>query len=109
MKKAYTKPFMMNNSIAKKHYRANTSFVLREIAGESILVSVGNGIADFCGIVSLNTSAKVLWCALQRGATKDELTQELKNHFSISEAKAAEDVEKSLILLQKCRMVTCES
>lgn len=92
----------------KKRYHASTNYILREIAGESVLVSVGDGIADFCGIVNLNASAKVLWHTLQQGATKTELVQELQSHFPVSEEKAAEDVEKSLILLEEREMVFCE-
>ena len=53
---------MENNRIyAEKKYIAKNRYVLREIAGESILVSVGDGVADFCGIVKLNASVKVIW------------------------------------------------
>ena len=49
-----------NHSIdSEKKYIAKNRCVLREVAGESILVSVGDGAADFCGIVKLNASAKV--------------------------------------------------
>ncbi len=51
-----------NHSIdSEKKYIAKNRCVLREVAGESILVSVGDGVADFCGIVKLNASVKVIW------------------------------------------------
>lgn len=56
-----------------KKYITKDRYVLREIAGESILVSVGDGVADFCGIVKLNASAKVIWNTLRNGAGKEEL------------------------------------
>ena len=91
-----------------KKYFANSNYILREIAGENILVSVGVGIADFCGIVNLNVSAKVIWDALQQGATKDELAQELKDRFSISEERASEDIDKTLKLLLERKMACYE-
>lgn len=89
-------------------YRSNPDYILREIAGEAVLVSIGGGVADFCGIIHLNSSAKVLWQAMQQGATEDELVQKLKNNFAISDEKAAEDVEKALELLKKKGLVACE-
>lgn len=91
-----------------KKYITKDRYVLREIAGESILVSVGDGVADFCGIVKLNASAKVIWNTLRNGAGKEELVQALVDAFSISEEKAKEDVEKFLELLIQREMISCE-
>lgn len=91
-----------------KKYITKDRYVLREIAGESILVSVGDGVADFCGIVKLNASAKVIWNTLRNGDGKEELVQALVDAFSISEEKAKEDVEKSLELLIQREMISCE-
>lgn len=86
----------------EKRYIANKNYILREIAGEPILVSVGSGIADFCGIVNLNTSAKVLWNTLQEAVTEEDLVAVLKETFSVEEEKAKEDVGKTIdFLLQK--------
>ena len=82
-------------------YYSNPNYVLREIAGESVLVSMGEGVADFCGIITLNQSAKILWETLKQGSTREKLAENLKNHFQISDEQAAEDVEKSLKLLEE--------
>lgn len=100
---------MENSGIySGKKYITKDRYVLREIAGESILVSVGDGVADFCGIVKLNASAKVIWNTLRNGVGKEELVQALVDAFSISEEKAKEDVEKSLELLIQREMISCE-
>lgn len=99
---------LQKNMEREKVYYANSAFILREIAGESVLVSIGSGVADFCGIIHLNPSAKILWKSLQRGASKNELIRELQKYFQVSEEKAAEDVEKSLTLLGEKGMISCE-
>lgn len=91
-----------------ERYVASRNYVLRKVAGRSILVSVGQEIADFCGVVTLNDSAVVLWELLKKGTTKDELTEALKEKFSITQEQAEADVEKSLELLLEHRMVTNE-
>ncbi len=89
-------------------YYSNPNYVLREIAGESVLVSMGEGVADFCGIITLNQSAKILWETLKQGSTREKLAENLKNHFQISDEQAADDVEKSLKLLEEKGLVSCE-
>lgn len=86
-------------------YRAKPHYILREIAGESILVSVGDGVADFCGIIRLNASAKAIWTALQSGATEAALVQALMDAFGIPEERAREDTEKALALLTERKMI----
>ena len=93
---------------AQRVYYSNPNYVLREIAGESVLVSMGEGVADFCGIITLNQSAKILWETLKQGSTREKLAENLKNHFQISDEQAAEDVEKSLKLLEEKGLVSCE-
>lgn len=66
---------------------------MREIAGENILVSVGDGVADFCGIVKINLVSKVIWETLQKGASEEELVSALRERFNVSEEKAKEDVK----------------
>lgn len=87
-------------------YYANKNYVLREIAGEAVLVTIGDGVADLCGIVNLNESAKVLWSELQQGASREEMQNALIEKFHISNEKAAEDVEKSIKLLEERGMVS---
>lgn len=89
----------------EKKYRANPNYVLREIAGEAVLVSVGDGIADFCGIVTLNPSAKILWTCLLNGAGRTEISEALVNEFGISKEKAEEDAERALCLLKEHGMI----
>lgn len=95
-------------ALKKLCYYSSKDYVLREIAGESVLVSIGSGVADFCGVVVLNPSAKVLWQALQQGADRTELIGALREQFDVPEAKAAEDVDRTLALLKKRGMISCE-
>lgn len=97
--------YQFNNSCI---YRSKPHYIMREIAGESILVSVGDGVADFCGVVKLNASAKVIWNTLQNGATKEDLIQALADAFHIPEEQAKSDIEKALELLAQKRMIVCE-
>lgn len=88
-----------------ERYIANKNYILRGIAGEAVLVSIGEQIADFCGIVNLNASARVLWEMLQKEVTKEELVEAFVRKFEVSEVKALEDIEVSLDLMMERGLV----
>lgn len=90
----------------EERFTTSKNYVLRKIAGRHVLVAVGQEIADFCGVVTLNETAKVLWEKLQNGATKTELVTALIEAFDVTEEQAKEDVETTVNLLQERGMVT---
>ena len=89
-------------------YKSNPSFVLRRIAGEHVLVSVGSGVASFCGVITLNETALTLWKKLQTGADLRELVDTLCEKFAVSEDIATADVQEILTLLNGKGMILCE-
>lgn len=97
-----------SEGLKQKKYRGSKNFILRKIAGETVLVSIGEGIADFCGIVSLNTSAEVLWKAMEEPKTKEELVSILQERFEVDAKKARKDIEVSLKLLEEHGMLEYE-
>lgn len=92
----------------QKKYRTSKNFILRKIAGETVIVSIGEGVADFCGIISLNSSAEVLWQAMEKPKTKEELAAILQERFEVDASKARKDIEASLKLLGEYRMLEYE-
>lgn len=98
----------MIDTLPEGRFVANENYILRDIADQSVLVSIGSEIADFCGVVNLNATAKELWSALQNGATKGELVKNLTDKFSVSEDTASEDVRKTLLLLLNKGLITNE-
>ncbi len=54
--------------------RRKDGYILRTIAGSNVLVPIGNEIANFNGVISLNDSAKFLWENLKEDITTEELT-----------------------------------
>ena len=91
-----------------KMYKSNGGYVLREIAGEAVLVSIGSGVADFRGVVKLNPTAKCLWKGLMEGATAEKLAKDLAEEFDVEPENAAGDVNNTLEMLLERGMITCE-
>ena len=80
-------------------------FVLREIAGECIVVSVNSDL-DLGGVMVLNSTAKTLWQALEKGVEGiDDLVKALTDEYEVSEQQARSAVEKFLNKLKELNLL----
>lgn len=76
-------------------------FVLKEIAGECVVVSA-NADLDLNGVITLNSTAKTLWLALEAGVEgMDELVIALTNEYEVDEAVARRAAESFVSKLKE--------
>ena len=59
----------------------NHEFVLREVAGETLLVPVGSATLSLNGMLVLNGCGRFLWEQLPAAATEDELVDALLKEY----------------------------
>lgn len=107
MKKEYRKP-IINIYPGDRKYTASKNYMLREIAGDAVLISVGAGVADFCGVISLNSSAAALWRCLEKGCTQAEAAEELLAKYPVEREQAIQDVYETFKMLEERKMVSYE-
>ena len=69
--------------------KLKNGFVLREIAGECVVVAV-NKTLNFDGMITLNETARTMWLLLEDGAEFDELTKALTDEYDVSDELARE-------------------
>lgn len=74
-------------------------FVLRKVAGENILVPVGNTALTFNGLVTLNESGAFLWERMQENRSREELVREVLKEYDVSEEQARADIGQFLTYL----------
>jgi hypothetical protein len=67
-------------------------FVLKNVAGEHIVIPVGNKAINFNGLITLNKSGKLLFESLSEEKSIDDLVSILLTHYEIDEKQAKEDV-----------------
>lgn len=67
-------------------------FILREVAGNYIVVAVGNAVKDFNGVITLNETGSFLWKKLENDATEEELKSALLEEYDVSEEIASRDI-----------------
>lgn len=80
-------------------------FILREIAGDYILVPNGQTIKDFNGLIALNEVGGFIWENLSKVETKDELVSNILEEYDVEESVARKDLDEFLEVLKKAEIL----
>ncbi|MBQ2725193.1 MAG: PqqD family protein [Clostridia bacterium] len=81
-------------------------FIIREIAGETIVVPTGEASRKLSGIITLNECARFLFELLQTERTEEDLTAALLDEYEITPSQAAEDVAEFVSQLRQKGFLT---
>ena len=83
--------------------RINSNYKLREVAGETIVVNQGSEGINMTRIISLNSSAKLLYQQLVgKDFTLEDAAQVLIDTYGIDQERAMEDAAKWMDALSNC-------
>lgn len=76
-------------------------YMLREAAGETVVVPFGEEALNFQGIISLNETGAFLWKQLEQGCEQDTLVQALLDEYEIDADTAGNDVKSFVEKVKK--------
>lgn len=85
--------------------KIKSGFVLKEVAGSFIVVSVGERVKDFNGVIMLNETGVFLWKKLERGATEKELIDALLSEYDVEESVAKADVDGFIAKMKEAELL----
>lgn len=85
--------------------RAIQDVILREIAGESILIPVGETALSIHGMISLSESGRLIWERLQTECSEEMLVGAILGEYEIDEETARQDVEAFLEKLRRLHLL----
>ncbi len=63
-------------------FKANPNFLLREVAGEAVLVPVGGAGIFENSVISLNETCRFLWQLFQQPRTMEDVIAEARKEYS---------------------------
>ena len=86
-------------------FRVKGEYVVRKIAGETILVPVSSGVAELDSVFTLNETASVLWSGIQENRSFEAIVGDVVSTFDVSEEAARCDLEEFLVILQERGLV----
>jgi len=71
-------------------------YMLREVAGNSVVVAVGKATLDFNGLITLNSTGTLLWKLLEKETSEEALLTAMLEAYEIDEATARADLTEFL-------------
>ena len=80
--------------------KIKSGFILRTVAGNNVVVAIGEQSKSFNGVIKLNESGLVLWNKLASGADKATLVSALLDEYDITAEIAENDVDKFVGVLR---------
>lgn len=72
--------------------KIKNGFMLRNIAGNNLIIGVGEAAGVLNGVVTLNETGVFLWNLLVKGCEIEELILALMDEYEVSEQVATGDV-----------------
>ncbi|MBE6748791.1 MAG: PqqD family protein [Ruminococcaceae bacterium] len=82
--------------------KLSENFVLKTIAGATVVMPVGEAVSKVNGMIKLNPTAKIIWEALEENKDFDGILEAMKNNFKdVDEATLKEDINYFLDRLRK--------
>lgn len=73
--------------------------ILRSVAGEHMLIPVGETVFEYNGIFMMTETGKFLWENIEKGANEEELKALLSEEYEIDSETASQDVDEFLEML----------
>lgn len=86
--------------------KINENFVLKTIAGEAVVMPVGDAVNKIHGMIKLNPTAEIIWKTLEKNTSIESVVAEVKkNCENVDEATVKEDVTAFIEKLSKLGII----
>lgn len=76
--------------------RIKEGFVLREVAGQVMVIATGEASKDFHGMIRLNSTGKEIWQGLQEGLSEMEIIEKIQEKYQVEPEQAKADTQQFL-------------
>ena len=83
----------------------NNSYVLKKLAGETILVYQSEEQVNFSKIITVNEIGEIIILGLQEGKAKEEILNTILSTYEVEEVVASKDYDEFVAQLVKIGVV----
>ncbi len=80
--------------------KIKAGFVVRELAGQSIVIALGEASKTFNGMIKLNDTGRVIWDMLSEGKEISEIVDKFVSEYDVDRETATRDVSAFVEVLQ---------
>ena len=81
--------------------KINENFLLRDVAGQKVVLPVGEAAEKFNGMIRLNDTGIYLWTLLEQDTNEDALVSAMLQDYEIDEQTARGDIRRFVETLRK--------
>lgn len=74
--------------------KRSADFILRQVAGKTVLVPVGAAAVAFPGMVDLNSCGSYIWQLLEKEHSEEALVAALTERYEVDESTARADARQ---------------
>ena len=80
--------------------KIKNGFVVREIAGECVVVALGEASKIFNGIIKLNDTGRIIWNMLAEGSEKEEVVEAILSEYDVDRKTVEADFDRFVETLE---------
>lgn len=80
-------------------------FILRQVAGNFVVVAIGDEAVNFNAMITLNDTGAFLWEKLQNEITKEELLRAFLSEYDVDKETATKDLEEFIKQLEDGKLL----
>ena len=81
--------------------KINENFLLRDVAGQKVVLPVGEAAEKFNGMIRLNETGIYLWTLLEQDTDEDALLSAMLRDYEIDEETARADIHRFVETLRR--------
>lgn len=75
-------------------------FVLRDVAGQAVVIAVGDASRTFHGMINLNATGRMIWQGVSEGLPESEIAERLTEEFDVDLQTAQKDIRDMISRMQ---------
>lgn len=81
--------------------RIGKQYILREIAGDYVIIPAGKTALEFNGLITVNEQGAFLWQKLSGDTTEEELVDAVLEEYEVDKQTAQADVAEFVAVLRQ--------
>lgn len=85
--------------------KLKNGFLCREVAGQWVVVPLGERVVEFNGIMTLSESGALLWNNMGNEILEEDLVQIVLNEYIVDEESARVDVREFVAMLREKELI----
>jgi hypothetical protein len=85
--------------------KVKNGYILREIAGSSVIIPVGERVIEFKGMMTPNETGAFIWRQLASEITYEQLLDVILAEYDVDEETARADLDEFLESARNCGVI----